>query len=334
MRIISLDRLTNAEFEESLTARQGFDLDLDPDLPPITADEWRAYTSNEFLYNSRHLRYSAYHDSNVIGIGHLSFRSDPANLDLATARIDGTGEASEALLRVMCDAAEADNRTSLLATGLQTQDRDQFLTSHALTHRLTERLSDLDVTAVDAEMMDSWIDRRHERAADIELIGWTGPTPEEWVPQVVDAMDGMNDAPREDMDEADEAMTPERLRLYEAGSSTMGEEHLVLLAVDPDGRAAGLTAVEINTHRPATSWQSDTVVLSGYRNRGIGRWLKAENWRRLREGRPEVTRLRTGNAESNGPMLGINVAMGYRPTHTYGYWQGERTDVQATLAAT
>jgi hypothetical protein len=52
----------------------------------------------------------------------------------------------------------------------------------------------------------------------------------------------------------------------------------------------------------------------------------------LRESIPEVTRLRTGNAESNDPMLAINVAMGYRPAHASAGWQADISTLRAGLA--
>jgi mycothiol synthase len=105
-----------------------------------------------------------------------------------------------------------------------------------------------------------------------------------------------------------------------------------LFAVDPDGGPVGHTTVHVNPRRPEASWQWDTVVLDRHRRRGIGRWLKAEMWRWLREAEPEVTRLRTGNAESNDAMLAINVAMGFREAAVYGAWQAPISTYRAVLS--
>ena len=64
------------------------------------------------------------------------------------------------------------------------------------------------------------------------------------------------------------------------------------------------------------------MVHRDHRNRGLGRWLKAEMWRQLREQRPDVRTLDTGNAESNDAMLAINEAMGFKPHARLGIWQG------------
>ena len=94
----------------------------------------------------------------------------------------------------------------------------------------------------------------------------------------------------------------------------------------------GHTAVHVNTHRPAASWQWDTVVLTAHRGRGIARWLKAAMWQYLRESEPEVTHLRTENAIDNDPMLSINQAMGFVPTNRFGGWQADLDTFRRALA--
>lgn len=332
MRVIPLDRLTDSQFEASLRARRGFDAEVNPDLPEITPEEWRGLMAVKSFNDEDQMRFGAcLDDDRMVALGHLGLKRSPENRDKASCEIDGIPQAGESLLRVICDTAEEAGRTSLMAWGRLIDEQKQFWESHAMPHVYVERLSDLDVSAVEPQLMESWIDQRHDRAGDIELVRWSGGTPDEWMPQMLEALDAMNDAPRDELDAADSKSTPEKLRRQEAAFQAIGEELEVLLAVDAAKQVAGMTMLGINTHRPAASWQADTVVLSAFRNRGIGRWLKAEMWSDLRETRPEVTRLRTGNAESNDAMLAINVAMGYRPAHNYGIWQADLREVQATL---
>ena len=332
MRVIALDQLTEAQFEASLAARRAFDAEVDPDLPAIPPEEWQALMTVESLNDEDQIRFGAcLDDDRMVAMAHVGMKKSPEQRNEASCVIDGISEAGEILLEAICNTAEQSARTVLLAWGLLNEEEKRFWESHAMPRVYVERFSDLDVAAVDRELMRSWIAQRHERAGDIELVRWSGATPEDWLPQMLEALDAMNDAPRDDLDIADSRSTPEKLRRQEAALDAIGEELEVLLAVDQRGRVAGLTMLGINVHRPAASWQGDTVVLSAFRNRGIGRWLKAEMWRDLREARPEVTRLRTGNAESNDAMLAINVAMGFRPAHNYGIWQGDLRDVQATL---
>ena len=87
------------------------------------------------------------------------------------------------------------------------------------------------------------------------------------------------------------------------------------------GAPAGYTVVHIPRHRPELAWQWDTVTIAEHRNRGIGRWMKADMVQWLRRAHPDVRSLDTGNAESNAPMLAINVAMGFTPLVEYGVWR-------------
>ena len=332
MQVIALDRITDAQFAASLDARRRFDEEAEPGIPPMAEREWRARISPDCaLHNSRHHHYAAMVGDQVVGLAHLSLRRSVLNAHVAACEVSGPDDARRVLLAEMCHVALDDGRTSLMADGLEGDVEDRFWTGLGLSHRFVERVSVLDVTAVDPHLMAKWAETRSERTAGIELVRWTGATPEEWVPQTRHATSAMRDAPLDDLDYTPEDVTVERLRTDEAALAEMGQELEVILAVDPSGRAAGITILEINLDRPAASWQSDTVVVPEFRQRGIGRWLKAEMWQQLRALRPEVTRLRTGNAASNAAMLSINVEMGFTPFVHWGVWQGDLADLQSRL---
>ncbi|MBI3460811.1 hypothetical protein HY009_07770, partial [Candidatus Acetothermia bacterium] len=68
-----------------------------------------------------------------------------------------------------------------------------------------------------------------------------------------------------------------------------------------------------------------------YRNKGLGRWLKAAMLEKVLRERPQVKRLRTGNANSNGPMLKINHELGFKPYKSWIDWQVELDKALAYL---
>jgi mycothiol synthase len=103
------------------------------------------------------------------------------------------------------------------------------------------------------------------------------------------------------------------------------------LALAPDGAAAGMTAIFVHPDRPRFAHQEDTAVVPVHRGYGLGRWLKAANLRQARGAVPEIEIVQTYNAETNGPMLDINVAMGFRPFRTYYAYQAPAGDVVGAL---
>ena len=78
--------------------------------------------------------------------------------------------------------------------------------------------------------------------------------------------------------------------------------------------------------------QEDTGVSPEFRGRGLGRWLKAAMLDRIVRERPGVKFVRTGNADSNAAMLGINRALGFTPYVSRCVWQLETEKALAYLA--
>ena len=98
-----------------------------------------------------------------------------------------------------------------------------------------------------------------------------------------------------------------------------------------NGQIAGLTEVFWNPNRPMILNQGFTGIYPSYRNKGLGRWLKAGMMEKLLNGRPEVEFVRTGNANSNAAMLKINVEMGFKPYISNVVWQVDTAQVETYL---
>jgi GNAT superfamily N-acetyltransferase len=83
---------------------------------------------------------------------------------------------------------------------------------------------------------------------------------------------------------------------------------------------------------PQTVWQEATAVDPKHRDKGLGRWLKAANVLRLLDERPAARYVETWNAFSNGPMLGINIAMGFEIVNSFAAYQITTSALQERLA--
>ena len=319
MRIVDARSLEAAGFVAALELQQRLDRERDPGLPVIPAPELHAIFEDDATDYCRHQRVVAFDGSRAVAIGHVELTLDPANASLAGVEITPTGDHTAArVLAELLRRARADGRTSVIAWGDHTSAAHAFWTGLGAELRYTEQESRLDMAAVDPRLMEQWIEAG---PADLELVHWTRCCPDEWIDAMVVTTNAMNDAPTDDLDMADTIVDAAMVRGEIEARTARGLEYRGTLAVTAAGEAAGTTEVFINRHRPAASWQWSTVVLPAHRGRGIGRWLKAAMWHRLRATEPEVTGLQTGNAASNAHMLAINDEMGFRPTHLMGCWQ-------------
>jgi GNAT superfamily N-acetyltransferase len=330
VRIVDARSLDAADFAAALRLQQRVDRERDPDLPVTPAAELRAVFDDNATDHCRHERVVAFTGDAAVAIGHVEFNTDAANANLAGVGITPSDDAAAAaVLEELLRLARADGRTSIIAWGDHTPEADAFWTGMGAELRYTEQESRLDLASVHPKLMAQWI---AAGPADLKLVHWARSCPEDRIDALVATANAMNDAPTDDLQIADTVVDAAMVRAEIEARAARGLEYGGVLAVTAEGEAAGSTEVFINRHRPEASWQWTTVVLPAHRGRGIGRWLKAAMWERLRATEPEVTGLQTGNAASNAHMLAINNQMGFRPTHLMGCWQADREVFEAGLS--
>ena len=330
MQFVNARELDQSLFEAALELQQRLDCARDPGLPLTPAGELRATFDDDASDNAHHERLVAFDDEEAVAFGHLELTRDPANETLAILEISPVhNDASKAVLSELLRIARADGRTSVIAFGDYTPEADAFWAGLGAELRFTEQESDLDMASVDAELMTRWIDAAPD---DIDLVHWAGRCPDEHIDALVATANAMNDAPTDDLEIEDTIFDATTLRADFEARDACGIDYVGILAICVDGSAAGATEVFVNRFRPAFAWQWNTVVLPAYRGRGIGRWMKAAMWQRLRTEAPEATTLRTGNAESNAAMLAINTEMGFRPSHLMGCWQADLAILESGIS--
>ncbi|EYR62652.1 GNAT family acetyltransferase [Actinotalea ferrariae CF5-4] len=163
-----------------------------------------------------------------------------------------------------------------------------------------------------------------ERAgADYRLVTWQDRAPQRWVDDWARLETRMStDEPQAGLDLEEDPWDADRLRRYEQDIAASGHTYLLVAAEHvPTGTLAGFTMVQLQVDRPAPVFQEDTIVVGEHRGHRLGLLMKAGLLERLRELRPEARRVHTWNAEENAFMLGINVALGFRPAGVAGVWQ-------------
>lgn len=239
------------------------------------------------------------------------------------------------LLAELLDVAEAEGCSRLLgSTWERVPAGASFAEAFGAVARQAAHLNHLPLAEVDRPMLERWVAEAATRAADYELIGWDGAVPEEHLARWMDLLLVMNTAPLDDLELNDFTLTAEEIRDAERQSEAMGVEQWTLVARHcATGEWAGFHDVGWDPAQPQFVYVGATGVQPDHRGHALGKWLKAAMTLRIVDERPDVTSIRTGNADSNDAMLGINRQMGYRPLLAQTTWEVPVAEAQRRMAA-
>lgn len=304
-----------------------------PDDPPTPLEEHMVHMRHIPNFVEVHAwHFQAEPGGPLIAAGHVGIVNLETNRHVADFGIDvlpayrrqGLGKF---LLARVAEAARGAGRTLLITgTSGRVPAGAAFLERAGAERGLEMHTNQLDIAKdLNRSLLQSWIDRAEERAADFELVWWNGLYSDEALTVMADMHSAVqNQMPRGDLKMEDTKLTVENMRDMEKGFAAGGGARLTVLAREKEtGRYAGFTELHWHPNRPHLLGQGGTGVLTEFRNRGLGRWLKAAALLRALEQHPEAKFVRTGNADSNAAMLSINHAMGFKPYVSNIAWQVE-----------
>jgi GNAT superfamily N-acetyltransferase len=209
-----------------------------------------------------------------------------------------------------------------------------FLERFGFKQALETHLNQLVVDRLDRALVARWLTAGSQRAAGYVVEVWDGPVPEQWLAPFADLYGVMNGAPRGALKVEDTVVTPRMIRESETWLFSNGSRRLVACARHAaSGALVGFTELFWNPKRATIVFQQNTGVVEAHRNKGLGRWLKAANMDAMLRINPAARFVRTGNADSNAPMLAINRQMGFAPFIAEIGWQGSAPAIERRLRA-
>ncbi len=308
-----------------------------PDDPPILLEETIQELKNIPSYLEL-LIWCAWDSSEIIAEGSTQLLHIEENQHLAQFDISvqpayrGQGVARQ-LLDMITQTVQADHRRLLIA---KTYDRipagEAFMTRLGAQRGLEGHVNQLRMAELDHNLIEEWLKLSQSRAAEFELGLWEGAYPEEQIAAVAQLYELTNQQPMGDLEVEDMQITPEHIRQIEQLLSARGEQRWTFYIIEKaTGKFAGYTETTWKPSRPEILSQDMTGVFPEYRNRGLGRWMKAAMLDKVLKERPEVKYVRTGNADANAAMLKINTELGFKPYMANTLWQVEIDRVSAYL---
>ncbi|NTY01312.1 GNAT family N-acetyltransferase [Deinococcus sp. JMULE3] len=237
-----------------------------------------------------------------------------------TARRQGLGRAI--MSQLLEQAAAAGRHTLTFGTSSRSPAGEAFAQSYGAHAALTMRQSRLDLTTLDHDLLSRWQTRPDGDPFRLHL--WQR-VPDEYLKRVADMMMVMNTAPRGDLEQQDWTITPEMIRSWEAMIEEANETRFMIAIEDTrTGQLDAYSETFWMQERAALVYQGATAVRPSARGQGLGKWVKAAMLDHVQHACPGARWVQTNNANENAPMLGINVALGFKPYSSFTEWQLKR----------
>ncbi|MBO0728130.1 MAG: GNAT family N-acetyltransferase [Acidimicrobiaceae bacterium] len=226
------------------------------------------------------------------------------------------------LFAAICDETRNEGRSLLMWSTF-----DAVGAGEAFSRRVgarvarVNRTSELVLAGVDRAMIEGWTAAERARDLGYRLEVVDGVIPEHLRGDAVIFHRIMQDAPRESLELADRTVNAQFIAELNQADVGANRERWTIFVRDARGVCVGGTEVTFEPGDEDTVVQQNTGIDPGHRGLGLAKWAKAAMLQRIQSQRPAARRIRTDNAFSNEPMLGINRALGFEVISTRTEWQ-------------
>lgn len=323
LKYLSIPDITEQDWLDVTSLRQAADQEESPDDPVPPTEQYKTEMMT-FPERRDDIQYWLGYDEQGKAIGYfVTVYPKPDHPDYATNstfvwyyiyiaeahRRNGYGTQMLAKIAEIADDYGAVN----LQGDTLIQSGKDFIVAQGAKEALIERVSRLTMANVDWDMMQHWLDNGKQRNPDIQIIRFEGLPPEEDLEaycQLVTDLD--KEVPLEDLDES-YTFTADEARKRHERNKKAGNIEIAFYAKDSDGALMGMTGMHYQNGVDTVSYVGLTGVLPKYQGRGLGKYLKASMTFDVRDNFPKITHSNTFNAQSNEPMLHINIKMGFKP---------------------
>jgi GNAT superfamily N-acetyltransferase len=214
-------------------------------------------------------------------------------------------------------------RTRIVAEAVTDGPSAAFATAAGFRRVLVDTQRRLDLATVDEARHDALLADSEAHAAGYTLLQWSGQTPDEHVDAMAALESRMTtDPPLDDLQWEQEVFDADRFRARDAVmAARLNRPYTSAVREDASGQLVGSTMLVVADGVDDSAGQWQTIVVPEHRGHRLGMLLKVANLRYLQKHEPAVTRVDTWNADSNAPMLRVNIAMGFQAVRQWAEWE-------------
>lgn len=172
----------------------------------------------------------------------------------------------------------------------------------------------LNIKDIDWKMVESWKTEAETKTPDIKIEFHDKLTGKDWDQYLEMEVTFFKELSLFDEEPLfDEEFFRKDFTEYEKKRIEEGtRDAIIAVAREANGTIVGYTEISYDKRGPYKIDQDMTGVLKEKRGKNLGKWLKAEMLLKIRETKPDVIFIATGNDTKNEHMLKINRKLGFR----------------------